>query len=272
MARTADLSGTGPGPAGAPGPGAGADRPRLWSELAIVLICYFAYEFIRNLVPTERALALQHGHELLNAESKGGVDVEYSLNRLFVDHAWLAVPANYFYSTMIFVMTIGVLVWLYWRRPAAYRVYRTALFFLTLIGLLGFWLYPLAPPRMLAGFTDTVITFGTWGIYTTGPTASVSNQYAAMPSMHTAWSLWCAAAIIAVARRRWVVVLAALYPVATILVIMGTANHYLLDAVGGVTVAALGLVLAYGGARVLVPWFRRSPARESPYGWPGPRL
>ncbi|MFC4906786.1 phosphatase PAP2 family protein [Actinomadura gamaensis] len=263
MARTADLSGTGPGPAGAPEPASGVTRPRLWSELAIVLICYFAYELVRNLVPTERALALAHGHDLLNAESKTGLDVEYSLNRLFVEHGWIAVPANYFYSTMHFIMTIGVLVWLYWRHPASYRVSRAALFVMTLIGLLGFWLYPLAPPRMLAGFTDTVISFGTWGIYDSGPTASVSNQYAAMPSMHTAWSLWCAASIIAITRRRWAVVLAALYPVATILIIMGTANHYLLDAVGGATAAALGFGLAYGGARVVVPRFRRSPGREA---------
>lgn len=262
MARTADLSGTGPGPAKIPVPGAGVARPRLWSELAIILICYFAYEFIRNLVPTERALALQHGHDLLNAETLGGMDVEFSLNRLFMDHSWIAVPANYFYSTMHFIMTIGVLVWLYWRHPGAYRVNRTALFVLTLIGLMGFWLYPLAPPRMLAGFTDTVLSFGTWGIYTSGPTASVSNQYAAMPSMHTAWSLWCAAAIIAITRRRWVVLLAALYPVTTIMVIMGTANHYLLDAVGGVTATGLALILAYGGARVLILWFRRAPGRE----------
>ncbi|MCP2338544.1 phosphatase PAP2 family protein [Actinomadura rupiterrae] len=263
MARTADRAGTGPGPARPGGPAGTVARPRLWSELAIVLICYFAYEFIRNLVPTERALALQHGHDLLNAETKIGFDVEYSLNRLFVDHAWIAVPANYFYSTMHFIMTIGVLVWLYWRHPEAYRVSRSALFIMTLIGLAGFWLYPLAPPRMLAGFNDTVISFHTWGIYDSGPTASVSNQYAAMPSMHTAWSMWCAASIILITRRRWAVVLAALYPVATVLVIMGTANHYLLDAVGGATACALGLVLAYGGARVLVLWFRRSPGREA---------
>ncbi|MEV4253224.1 phosphatase PAP2 family protein [Spirillospora sp. NPDC049652] len=253
MARTADLSGTGPGPAGLPEPDAGPVRPRLWPELAIVLICYFAYEFTRNLVPAERALALQHGHELLVAEARSGLDVEYALNRLFLGHSWIAVPANYFYSTMHFVMTVGVLVWLYWRHPGPYRVHRAALLFLTLIGLLGFWLYPLAPPRMLAGFTDTVVSFGTWGIYTTGPTASVSNQFAAMPSMHTAWSLWCAAAIISITRRRWAVVLAVLYPVATIMVIMGTANHYLLDAAGGAAASALGLTLAYGGARVRVP-------------------
>ncbi|RFU38862.1 PAP2 family protein [Actinomadura logoneensis] len=258
MARTADSRGTGPGPAEYRGTGAGSARPRLWTELAIVLICYLGYEFTRNLVPAERALALRHGRDLLLAEARGGLDVEYALNRLFVDNSWIAVPANYFYSTMHFVMTVGVLVWLYWRHPGPYRVFRAALFFLTLVGLLGFWLYPLAPPRMLAGFTDTVISFGTWGIYTTGPTASVSNQFAAMPSMHTAWSLWCAAAVVSLTRRRWAVALAVLYPVATIMVIMGTANHYLLDAAAGAATSALGLALAFGGARVLVP--SRQPA------------
>lgn len=256
MATSAGASGTGRGTAAATTtdrPRAGAARPRLWPELLIMLLCYGAYELVRNLVPTDHAMAAHRAYAILNLEYALNLDVEYALNRLFTAHGWVAVAANYFYATLHFVMTIGVLVWLYVRQPGHYRRYRTMLFATTLIGLAGFWLYPLAPPRMLPGFTDTVISFGTWGIYDSGPTASVSNQYAAMPSMHTAWSLWCAVVIIGITRRRWAVVLAALYPAATIVVIMGTANHYLLDAVGGMAALAFGFAVSRATVRAARP-------------------
>lgn len=252
MARPAGVSQTGDQPARegqAAAARAKAVRPRLWPELLLIVVVYLAYEMVRNLVPADHATAAHRAYEVLNLEYSLNIDVEYTLNRIFTAHTWLALPANYFYSTMHFIMTVGVMVWLYWRHPARYPVYRSLLFFTTLVGLVGFWIFPLAPPRMLPGFTDTVISFGTWGIYDSGPMGSVSNQYAAMPSMHTAWSLWCAAAIIDITRRRWAVVLAALYPATTILVIMGTANHYILDAIGGAVALALGWALSRGAFR-----------------------
>ncbi|MFG1999824.1 phosphatase PAP2 family protein [Spirillospora sp. NPDC048911] len=246
------MSGTVGGPESGAAHRAGAKaavRPRLRTELLLLLICYAAYEVVRNLVPADHVMAAHRARQLLDLEYAANLDVEYALNRLFTDHAWVAIPANYFYSTMHFVVTIGVMVWLYVWHPRRYPVYRSLLFATTLVGLVGFWVFPLAPPRMLPGFTDTVINFGTWGIYDSGPTATVSNQYAAMPSMHMAWALWSAAAVIAIARRRWVVTLAVLYPAVTVLVIMGTANHYLLDAVGGAMALALGYALVRGAFR-----------------------
>ncbi|WP_231331128.1 phosphatase PAP2 family protein [Actinomadura graeca] len=252
MASPAPLPGTGRGVAGgaAGGRRAAPSRPRLWPEILLLVLCYLAYQAVRNLVPAEHAMAAHRAYEILELESSLHLDVEYDLNRMFTAHTALAVTANYFYAVMHFAMTIGVMVWLYLRRPARYAGYRTLLFTTTLLGLAGFWAYPLAPPRMLPGFTDTVIAFGTWGIYDSGAGASVTNQYAAMPSMHTAWSLWCAAALIAAARRWWTVVLAALYPAVTIVVIMGTANHFLLDAAGGGLALAGGLALSRGAFRV----------------------
>jgi hypothetical protein len=78
----------------------------------------------------------------------------------------------------------------------------------------------------------------------------MSNQYAAMPSLHTAWSLWCAVAIVRVARRRWVKILAVCYPICTVLVIMGTANHFILDAVGGLVSLTCGLLIADAAGRL----------------------
>jgi hypothetical protein len=170
------------------------------------------------------------------------------------------------------VVTIGIFGWLYFRRPDRYPTYRWMMFGTTLAALAGFWFYPLAPPRMLPGFVDTVLTLHTWGLYDSSPMASVSNQYAAMPSLHTGWSLWCAVAVIDLARRRWIKVLAACYPICTVIVILGTANHFILDAVGGVVALACGLVAAMvigrtaAGVRGLAPFLLTGRPGQHPPG------
>lgn len=231
-------------------PGAGAAaarvRPRWWAEILLIAVCYGAYSMVRNLVPTDHPGALGRAYEILKVEDLLHLDVEYTLNRLFTEHTWLGVTANYYYATLHFVITIGVLLWLYAWHPAHYAKYRWILFATTLTGLAGFWLYPLAPPRMLGGFTDTVVALNTWGLYDSSPIATVSNQYAAMPSLHTAWSLWCTMAILGIAKRLWVRLLALAYPTATVLVIMGTANHFILDAVGGLVALAVGVAFSQG--------------------------
>ncbi len=100
---------------------------------------------------------------------------------------------DYYYATLHFIVTIGVLVWLFVKRPHIYRGARTVLFATTLIGLAGFYLYPLAPPRLLPqyGYVDTLVKFHTWGSLADPDIAKHSNQFAAMPSLHIAWALWC---------------------------------------------------------------------------------
>jgi hypothetical protein len=226
-----------------------AVRPRLWREILLIAVCYGAYSFVRNLVPTDHDAALRRAYELLAAERVLGLDVELAVNRLFTEVTWLGIGANYYYATLHFGVTLGVLGWLYARHPGRYRTYRWLLFGTTVSALIGFWLYPLAPPRMLPGYVDTVLAFHTWGLYDSSPIATVSNQYAAMPSLHTAWSLWSMLAIAHIARRRWVTVLAVCYPLGTVIVILGTANHFILDAAGGVATLACGFVAALGLAR-----------------------
>jgi hypothetical protein len=230
-------------------------RPRLYREILLIGLCYAAYTLVRNLVPPTHAAALAFGQQILHVEGDLHLSVEPTLNRLFVTHHWLGVGANYYYATLHFIVTIGVLVWLYTRHPERYLAYRRVIFATTVTALIGFWAFPLAPPRMLPGFVDTVLSFHTWGLYesTSSPVASVSNQYAAMPSLHTAWALWCAIAIAEVARSRWAKAIAVCYPMATVMVIIGTANHYLLDAVGGAFTLGVGYILATGVGTRLRP-------------------
>jgi hypothetical protein len=220
-------------------------RPRWWQELLFVLVCYELYSLVRNAAPSHERLAFRRAADILSVERHLHLAVEHSLNSFVAGQHALAYVCNYYYATLHFVVTISVMVWLYRRHPLAYRPLRTALLATNVVALLGFWLFALAPPRMLTadGFVDTVVHFHTWGSWGSGNVDAASNQFAAMPSLHIGWALWCAVVLVRVARRTWLRVLGALYPVATTFVIVGTANHYVLDAVGGVVVLALGFVV-----------------------------
>jgi hypothetical protein len=219
-------------------------RPRLWQEVLFIGASYFLYSLIRNGVPTHERLAFHRAAQIMTAEHWAHIDFELTLNKALAGIGWLAQCANYYYATMHFAVTIGVLAWLYLKHPLQYRPVRTVLYATNIIGLVGFWLFPLAPPRLLGhGFVDTVVAFHTWGSWGSSGVDAASNQFAAMPSLHIGWSLWCACAIVMLAKRTWLKVLGALYPAVTCLVIMSTANHYILDAAGGVVVLMLGFAV-----------------------------
>ncbi|WP_399128171.1 phosphatase PAP2 family protein [Actinacidiphila sp. ITFR-21] len=226
-------------------------RPRLWFEILLIGFSYWLYSQIRNAVPQERTVALRHARSVWTFERDIGLGVEHAVNHGVDAVTWLIVGMNYYYATLHFAVTVGVLVWLYVRHPARFRPARSVLFLTTWLALVGFWLYPLAPPRLLpgAGFIDTVRVHATWGSVSQGDLSQVSNQYAAMPSMHIGWSLWCGITLVALARHLWVRIAGALYPVVTLVVIVSTGNHFWMDAVGGAVCLAVGFTamrLLYG--------------------------
>jgi hypothetical protein len=113
----------------------------------------------------------------------------------------------------------------------------------------GFTLLPMAPPRMLPGFVDTLAStssVGWWGGDASAPRGlgALTNQLAAMPSLHVGWAVWVAWVVVTHSTRRWVRVLAVAYPIGTTLVVVATANHYLLDAVAGAAVVAVAIRLS----------------------------
>jgi len=220
--------------------------PVWWQELAFILGSYWAYSLIRNGVPTRTAAAFLNADTVYSAERALGLDFELAVNLAVAELRWLAIVCNYFYATAHFVVTIGALVWMYRRHPLDYRSLRTPLYACNAIALLGYWLYPLAPPRMLDGFIDTVVVFDTWGSWGSTNVAEASNQFAAMPSMHFGWALWSGMVIYRLARRRWVRGLGAAYPVLTLFAIVATANHFWVDAVAGALCLGFGFALQRG--------------------------
>ncbi|MFH8724599.1 phosphatase PAP2 family protein [Streptomyces termitum] len=222
-------------------------RPRIWFELLLIAISYWVYSLIRNAVPEQKAEALKHADWIWKAEGSLGLAFEHAVNHAVNSVTWLIVAMNYYYATLHFIVTIGVLVWLYRRQPGRYAAFRTVLFATTAVALVGYYLYPLAPPRLMESkdFIDTVLMHHTWGSMASGDLKHVSNQYAAMPSMHIGWSTWCGLTIFFLAKVPWARVLGLLYPVATLVVIVATANHFWLDAVGGLLCLAFGFLVAY---------------------------
>ncbi|MDT0306258.1 phosphatase PAP2 family protein [Streptomyces sp. DSM 44917] len=242
-------------------------RPRLWFELILIAVSYGTYSMIRNAAPDRSAQAQEHARWIWDVQGALGLAFERSVNHAVEGVTWLIVSMNYYYATLHFVVTIAVLVWLFRSHPGRYGATRLVLFATTGVALLGYYFYPLAPPRLMEGmdFIDTATVHNTWGsLSAEGSTmASVSNQYAAMPSMHIGWSLWCGITICVLARPLWLKILGALYPAVTLLVIVATANHFWLDAVGGMICLGFGYLVARW-------WYGRACYRL-PRQVPGPR-
>ncbi|WP_431773360.1 phosphatase PAP2 family protein [Streptomyces cucumeris] len=231
-------------------------RPRLWFEIALIAVSYWTYSLVRNAVPEQKSEALRNAGWIWRWEHRLGMAFEHGVNQAIDSIGWLIVGMNYYYATLHFIVTLGVLVWLYHWHPGRYAAIRLVLFATTGVALLGYYFFPLAPPRLMHGghFIDTVVAHHTWGSMASGNLAAMSNQYAAMPSMHIGWSLWCGIAVATLARPVWVKALGLLYPTVTLLVIVATANHFWMDAVGGVLCLSVGFSLSY-------LWYGTTPAR-----------
>jgi hypothetical protein len=219
-------------------------RPRWWEEVLFIGLSYLLYSAVRDAAPTHATAAFNRAHDILNFERDTHLDIERSLNKLVAAWHPLAYFSSYWYASMHFIVTIGVLVWLYVRHPLRYRPIRAVLYLTNILALGGFWFFALAPPRMLPGFVDTVDRFPTaWGSWNTAGVADISNQLAAMPSLHVGWSTWCGIVIFRLAKHRWTRIAGVAYPLVTLLVILGTANHFLLDAIGGLLVLGLSFLV-----------------------------
>ncbi|MFJ1968295.1 phosphatase PAP2 family protein [Streptomyces sp. NPDC087903] len=222
-------------------PGAIA-RPPLVRELLLVAGLFLVYKFGRQLAAGHTAEAFHNAHRVWDLERTVHLPGEGSVQSLLLHGDTLAHLANTYYATVHFPATVAFLVWLYLRRPAHYVWARRVLAALTSAALLTHLLFPLAPPRMLAatGLVDTARTYGP-SVYGPPRTDHLSNQFAAMPSLHFGWALMVAIGLIVATRSRWRR-LWLLHPLLTLLVIVGTANHYWLDALAAT--ALLGLALA----------------------------
>ncbi|MEI5097498.1 phosphatase PAP2 family protein [Streptomyces sp. PmtG] len=253
-------------------------RPPLVRELLLVAGLFLLYKFGRQLAAGHTAEAFRNAHRVWDAERTLRLPGEGLVQDLLLHGESLVRLANTYYATVHFPATLLFLVWLYLRRPRHYVWARRVLATVTAAALALHLAFPLAPPRLLraTGLVDTARVYGP-SVYAAKPsTDTMANQFAAMPSLHFGWALMVAIGLIVATRSRlrW---LWLLHPLITLMVIVGTANHYWLDAL--VATALLGIALAVvrpprpAASRVV----RRSaatapPAAAAPAAAPAPDL
>jgi len=236
---------------------------RGWLELAVIGLFYGTYSLVRNRfgsggssgatgVETARANA----QRIIDLEDRLGLLIEDDIQEAFLSNTAFIQFWNLFYGLFHFLVTGVVLVFLYFWRPRAYAFWRTAGLTTTALALFGFALFPLMPPRLLNNcgpfgacesnwsFVDTVVEVGGIWSFDSGGMAAISNQFAAMPSLHFGWALWCSLILVRHLRNPAARLAALAYPWATLFAILVTANHWWVDAVGGGAAVLCGLVLA----------------------------
>jgi membrane-associated phospholipid phosphatase len=249
----------------APGPLTQRIRRGWIVEVLAGVAIYLVYDWLRDQTTGVSADAFRHAQQIIDAEKFLGLYHEYSIQQAFLNVDWFMAFWNIWYGTIHFVMPVVALVWLYRRMPARYVRWRNTFVLMLGLSLLAFWAYPLMPPRLMPahyGFVDTAADFFNFGPQVRvhlGPDGQPSaaairtygNLFAAMPSLHVGWSTWSVLAVWPLLRRTWAKVLWALYPVGIFFCIVVTANHWILDAVGGWVVLALGYLGALGIDRAL---------------------
>ena len=242
-------------------------------EIAAGYLLYRVYATLRNAQGRDETSgaafdrAYRHGRDVLHLERLLHLDAEH-----LVQDAVLRLPhevvqaLGVYYATVHLPLTALTFAWLLVSLPhRQFTFWRNTLVLGTGAALLGFALFPTLPPRLFppgSGYVDTLQQFGGLWSYRTPALEHIAHPYAAMPSLHLVWASWVGLAVWHVARRSWARWLGPAHVAVTVLVVVATGNHWLLDAVAGTAL----LALAAWAARALHRARRPAPvlAPEAP--------
>ena len=245
---------------------------RALREVALVAVGLLVYFLVRGNVTEREALATRNALAVIDAEKALGIFWEPRLQSWVLDSAFQVRFWNwvYFWAHAPAIVIVGL--WLLWRHWPTYQVIRNAFLVSAVIGLVCYYLYPVAPPRLMPGhgFVDTMLLYSTTS-YQAQSLKPFVNPYAAMPSLHFGWSFLLGVGVWLVWRDWRGVALGLLLPVSMGLAIVLTANHYILDGVAGFAVCLVGLAIAVWWERghPLFRWRRRATAISRPARAPG---
>jgi hypothetical protein len=214
-------------------------------QLGLFVLAELTYEAVRGVADGERVQAFANGATVIDIERATHTFFETDLQAIFIEHQWMIDVANYMYMNSHFVVTTAFLVWLYLFRNE--RFYFVRNMFLVAMGLavIGYALLPTAPPRLYPqeGFVDTITDYAQVN-HDSGLVKLFINPYAAIPSMHVAFSLMIGATGALISRHAITRALWCVYPVVVFWVVVVTANHFWLDAAAGLLVAVLAALAA----------------------------
>lgn len=216
--------------------------PRGWRDFGLQLGIwfgfYFSYLAVRHLTDRDTGRAVVNGLRVISLEQHLTHHLyELTVERIVDSSSWLLTATAWTYWNSEFTVIGLALLWVYLRRHEAFRRFRNTILLANLVGLLGFWLVPTAPPWMFPGkgFVDGVN-------HSSALLQSLGNSYAAMPSLHAADALIVAYFLVTTSRTIWAKALWMLWPVWVWFCVIATANHYLLDVVAGICVAVAALL------------------------------
>jgi hypothetical protein len=236
--------------------------PRGWldalRQLALFGAAYLFYSAVRAMPEVDTTTAFDHARELIRIERSLHVFVEPSIQAWAMGSHALIDVASWLYVNAQTSVTVAALVYIYLRHNGSFYFVRNMLMIAMVIALIGYAIFPTAPPRFMPewGFVDTVATFT--GVHVEHSSLSMTalvNPYAAVPSMHVAFALMIGWRLAGLVRSPAIKALWALYPFAVAFVIVATANHFILDALLGALTAA---VAAYAARRL---------AKVGPVAW-----
>ena len=227
----------------------------------VVVSAFLIYFLIRGSVVDRAGEAMVRGFNLIELEQSLGIYWELQMQAWILDHYWAIKAMNWVYFWGHMPLVVLLAIWLYGWHRRAYRLTRNAFLASGAIGVIIYWLFPVAPPRLIpfAGFVDTMAAFDRFG-YNAQETQAFVNPFAAVPSLHFGWSMLLGAVVAWVGRNAWAVAFGVVWPVAMFFAVVLTGNHFILDAVFGAVVAFAGLGIAFAVER----WWR--PAWEATLG------
>lgn len=233
-------------------------------ESGIVGLAAYLYFFVRGLIQARESEAMDNANWLVSIERSLGIFQEQRLQSAILDHHWLVTLFNWIYIYGHWPVVVGTLVWLFVRHREVFPVFRSAMVISGMIGFVFFFLFPMAPPRLVEGlgFVDTVTLHSE--AYRVLQPPSLTNPFAAMPSLHVGWNLLMGIAIVSFASNRVWKVFGVLMPIAMYAATILTGNHYFLDGIVGSALALTGLALAWKISGPKQPVWTVSPRVYSP--------
>jgi membrane-associated phospholipid phosphatase len=214
-------------------------------QLGLFVLAELSYEAVRGLADGAREQAMVNGQNVISLEKSLHTFFEPNLQSIFIDHRWIIDFANYMYMNSHFVVTTAFLVWLYFFRNQNFYFVRNMFMVAMALAIVGYALVPTAPPRLFPqeGFVDTITDFAQVN-HDSGLVKLFINPYAAIPSMHVAFSTMIGVTGVLVSRHTISKVLWAVYPVLVFWVVVVTANHFWIDGAAGLLVAVLSALAA----------------------------
>jgi PAP2 superfamily len=214
------------------------------------VLAELTYEAVRGISEGggAAAQARANGQAVIDLERSLHTFFEPGFQKLFLDHRWIIDFANFMYMNSHFVVTTVFLIWLYTFRNSSYYFVRNMFMVAMALAVIGYALVPTMPPRMFDGFVDTITDFSQVN-HDSGLVKMFINPYAAIPSMHVAFSTMIGVTGVLIARHRVTKILWAAYPVLVFWVVVVTANHFWIDGAAGLLVASLAALAARSLAR-----------------------